>query len=309
MHIIFTADYWHPHLPDGAYEAEAGAAKSIYLDYVLIDAEALMEQQQALRAVRKVRPVSPEATAIYRGWMLKPHLYAAFYTALAEKGLRLINTPAAYTHCHYLPEYYHLIEDWTPRTTWIRTGPEVDIDQVMNVLRPFGDRPVIVKDFVKSRKHEWNEACYIPCAADKQVVERVVTRFLQLQGPDLNEGLVFREFVEFEPLTQHSKSGMPLVKEFRLFVLDGRIIFSIPYWEEGNYGHDETTFPPLESFQHLAQKIQSRFFTMDVAKKKDGSWNIIELGDGQVAGLPARADVEAFYRALATANDQGLGRE
>ena len=37
---------------------------------------------------------------------------------------------------------------------------------------------------------------------------------------------------------------------------------------------------------------------MDVAKRVDGGWMIVELGDGQVAGLPERADVGAFYRAL-----------
>ena len=89
-----------------------------------------------------------------------------------------------------------------------------------------------------------------------------------------------------------------LIKEFRLFVLDGQIIFSTPYWEEGDYGNDQRAFPPIETFSSVAQKIQSRFFTIDVARKRDGTWNIIELGDGQVAGLPARADMEAFYQAL-----------
>jgi hypothetical protein len=38
---------------------------------------------------------------------------------------------------------------------------------------------------------------------------------------------------------------------------------------------------------------------MDVAKRRGGDWLVIELGDGQVAGMPERADVEAFYRGLA----------
>ena len=88
-------------------------------------------------------------------------------------------------------------------------------------------------------------------------------------------------------------------REFRLFVLDGQVIFSTPYWEEGDYGDDNNAFPAPDLFRQVAQKIQSRFFTMDVAQKRDGAWTIVELGDGQAAGLPARADVEAFYQALA----------
>jgi hypothetical protein len=298
MRIIFCADYWNPLAVDHAYQAEANAAESLHLNSSLIHIETLVDQRDAVRAVRRVEPASTEELAIYRGWMLTPHTYAQLFTALAEKGLSLINTPAAYTHCHYLPESYHLIEGLTPRSTWIRTGPDVSIDEVMRVLHAFGDKPVIVKDFVKSRKHEWNEACYIPCASDRQAVERVVRRFFQLQGEDLNEGLVFREWIEFEPLASHTKSGMPLLKEFRLFVLDRQIISSAPYWEEGEYGDDTERLLPIETFRHVAQKIQSRFFTMDVARKRDGTWSIVELGDGQVAGLPARADVQAFYQAL-----------
>jgi hypothetical protein len=39
---------------------------------------------------------------------------------------------------------------------------------------------------------------------------------------------------------------------------------------------------------------------MDIAKRRDGDWLIVELGDAQVAGLPAHADVDAFYEALKT---------
>ena len=33
--------------------------------------------------------------------------------------------------------------------------------------------------------------------------------------------------------------------------------------------------------------------------RKDSSWMVVELGDGQVAGLPERAEMGAFYEALA----------
>ena len=299
MRIIFCSDYWNPRSVDPAYAAEAKAVEELRIPYSLIDFETLVEQRNAARAVRRVEQAAFTETAIYRGWMLRPEMYAHLYAALAEKGLALINTPAAYLHCHYLPESYHLLKGLTPASTWIKTTGDVSIDELMKALQPFVDRPVIVKDFVKSRKHEWHEACYIPRASDREAVERVVGRFLELQGEDLNEGLVFREFVEFEPLTSHSVSGMPLTKEFRLFVLDGQIIFTVPYWEEGDYGNEGEHALPIDTFSSIAGRIQSRLFSMDVARKRDGTWNIVELGDGQVTGLPTRADVEAFYRRLA----------
>lgn len=297
MRIIYCADPWDKRRPDPAYEAEVIAAKEVGLEHSVIDFDAVVMQQNMAKAIRWVEP-SPEPTlAIYRGWMLRPEAYQQLYSMLASKQIYLINTPDAYRHCHYLPESYAVIEGQTPVSIWLKTGTDVSIDAIMELLKPFGNKSLIVKDFVKSRKHEWFEACYIPSASDKQAVERIVQRFIELQGEDLNEGLVFREFVNFEQLTTHSKSGMPLTKEFRLFFLDGKPVLFSEYWEEGIYGDVR---PPTKLFNAIAQKVQSRFFTMDVAQQRDGNWMIIELGDGQVAGLPNRANVTAFYQSLAS---------
>jgi hypothetical protein len=171
----------------------------------------------------------------------------------------------------------------------------------MEKLKIFGSQPVILKDFVKSEKHHWKEACFIPNSSDRDHVERIVSRFLELRGNDLEGGLVFRQFVNFKALTTHSKSGMPLTKEFRLFVLNGQIIHWFNYWEEGNYGD---LVPPLEQFANLAKTAQSRFFTMDIAQAENDEWLVVELGDGQVAGLPENTSVESFYKSLS----EGLSR-
>jgi hypothetical protein len=248
-----------------------------------------------MRAVRRLPPQPDPGLGVYRGWMLTPDQYRLLYEALGAKGLRLLNDPAAYQHCHYLPESYSVIEPYTPRSVWMKTKGDVSPDEIMDLLRPFGSAPVVVKDYVKSRKHEWAEACFIPSASDRATVERVVRRFLELQGDDLSGGLVFREFIEFEPLGRHPKSGMPLTKEFRLFFLDGQPIYWTPYWDEGDYAG---LTPPVEQFAAVAGGVRSRFFTMDVAQRRGGDWMIVELGDAQVAGLPDHADVEGFYKAL-----------
>jgi hypothetical protein len=98
------------------------------------------------------------------------------------------------------------------------------------------------------------------------------------------------------PLATHSRSGMPLTREYRIFWLDGEPLLTVPYWEEGDYSGSE---PPLATFRPVAADIPSRFVTMDVAQRaEDGVWQIVELGDGQVAGMPERADVLQFYEAL-----------
>ena len=295
MRLIYCSEPFSPTRVDAAYEREARAASDAGLRYELVDFEALVDDHKPVAAVRKVQVTSVPELAVYRGWMLTPETYSQLYEALYEKGLRLINTPAAYKHCHYFPEAYPIIKEHTPASVSTPVGEGFGIDRVMRLLTPFGDGPLILKDYVKSRKHEWEQACYIPSASDREAVERVVNRFLELQGGELNVGLVFREYVEFQPLASHSRSGMPLTKEFRLFFLDGGLLHTMEYWEEGDYGG---VSPPTSLFGYVAREVRSRFFTMDIAQRTDGEWMIVELGDAQVAGLPDNADINQFYLAL-----------
>jgi hypothetical protein len=123
----------------------------------------------------------------------------------------------------------------------------------------------------------------------------VVRRFIELQGNGLEGGLVFRQFVPLQSIGRHSQSGMPLTKEFRCFFLDGEVLQLSHYWAEGEYAGEA---PLIAEFQSIAATIQSRFFTMDIAQREDGTWIIVELGDGQVAGLPDASLASEFYVTL-----------
>lgn len=295
MHILFCADPLAPAQPDPAYAAEVTAADDLGIPYELVYYEAFVNEQNAERAVRRVHMRDQPEFVLYRGWMLTATQYRQLYLALAMRGVRLVNDPRAYRTVQYLPDSYPFIAHCTPRTVWLRTGGEISDDALVHLLAPFGSGPIIVKDFVKSRKHEWEEACYIPSATDHAVVTRVVHRFLELQGDDLNVGLVFREYVPLAPLGAHPQSGMPLAKEFRVFVFEGVPTYVTEYWDTGDYGGVQ---PPVAIFDDVMRSVPSRFFTMDVAERREGGWLIIELGDGQVAGLPERADVRDLFRAL-----------
>jgi ATP-grasp domain, R2K clade family 3 len=293
MLFVLCRDPLEPARPDRSFQFEVAEIERLGLAYILVDHDALVRGDDITQVIRRIPEQTETVTATYRGWMMTPHQYRQLYDALAKRNIRLINDPDQYRHCHYLPESYPIIERLTPRSVWI-TG-DLGINRIMEALAPFGDRPVMIKDFVKSRKHEWADACFIPSAPDRDAVERVVSRFLELQGDDLNEGLVFREFVEFQPVGVHPKSGMPLTEEYRIFWLDAQPIFLSPYWEAGEYAGIS---PTLELFAETAAAVKSRFFSMDVARRIDGVWSIVEVGDGQVSGLPRVEDAGPFYDAI-----------
>jgi hypothetical protein len=294
--FIFPRDPFTARQPDPVYVPEAEAASKLGIVHHLIDFEALVDEHDAVRAVRLIPEQSAPLTAIHRGWMLRAEQHADLYAALADRGVTLINSPDAYALAHELPNWYSQLADWTPRSIWLDVSDALDPAKVAEALTTLGSGPLIVKDYVKSQKHRWDEACFIPDASDLSHVERVVRRFLELQGPDLNVSLVFRQFETFEPLGVHRQSGMPLTREYRIFFLDGQPVSSTPYWEQGEY--DDAVAVPLDQIRDAVAAIDSRFFTVDVARRADGQWRIVELGDGQVAGLPERADPLTFYAAM-----------
>ncbi len=295
MEILFLSHPLDPKAVDPAFKDEFRSARSAGLRCNLLDSESFDDGEYS-RAVQRVPKTNDEHMAVYRGWMLTVDQYSALYGALLKRGVRLINSPEQYSHTHHLPESYEVIRENTPRTAWTTTGSEFDLDEIMELLEPFGDRPLIIKDYVKSQKHRWDEACFIPSAADRTAVDRVTRSFIEHQDDGLIGGLVYREYIELEPLTAHSKSGMPLTEEYRIFFFDGRILCAAEYWEEGDYN---SNLPSLDRFVAVASKVDSRLFSMDIAKQKDGNWIIMELGDGQVAGLPDRLDPNVFFGAIA----------
>ena len=302
--LIYPAEPFAGRVPDSAYSPELDEAQRAGLGTALLDFEALLEGDLT-RALRWVSRSDAPQLAVYRGWMMRPEMYADLYAGLLNRNWRLINTPEQYRHTHLLPESFGAIAEHSPHTVWIPAATQSDMDPaaVAVAMASFGTGALIVKDYVKSRKHEWDEACFIPDASDTVAAMQVIQTFLSRQGSEFQGGLVLRAFEPFAPLTTHSQSGMPLTREYRLFFADGEVLSAAEYWEEGRYEGEPL---PLEHFRRIARKIDSRFFTVDVAQRTDGVWRVMELGDGQVAGLPDRLDRPAFYAGLAkvTASDR-----
>lgn len=289
--VLFPCDPSRPRTPDGAFEREAAAARAAGLRVGVLDHDAAAAGD-AHAAVRGV-PEGP-GLVVYRGWMLRPERYALVHDALVACGAQPLTDAAAYRAAHHLPAWYPALQTITPRSVWVEG--DLAPARIVEAARAFGDAPLVVKDFVKSEKHLWKEACFVPRASDLSALLRVVTRFLEERGPDLEGGLVLREFVALELLGEHPRSRMPIAVEARVFVLDGRPVHVLPYWEGTSA---RVPSPPLDQFAQALGRVPSRFFTADVARRTDGEWIVLEVGDGQVSGLPEDADPAPLYGGLA----------
>lgn len=228
---------------------------------------------------------------IYRGWMMKPELYRSFFDKLKEKGIILINTPEEYERYHTFPGWYADFRDDTAKSVWEDQGT---VESALLLTRGL-EGPYIVKDYVKSRKHEWYDACFINDISDKVNTERIIRNFINRQDTDLVGGVVLRQFERLNPIGFHEKSGMPISEEYRVFVFAGRIMIIDDYWR----AEKELCLSDKEKqwIESAAKKVKSNFVAMDVARREDGRLIIIELGDGQVSGLQ-QIKPNDFYKAF-----------
>ena len=238
-----------------------------------------------------------EGLTIYRGWMMPAHMYELFYNLLLGKGIQLINSPKEYAKYHLLPGWYSDFEGLTPFSVWNESR---DIGAALELTEGL-EGVFVVKDYVKSRKHEWYDACFIKDISDKEDTFRVINNFINRQGSNLEGGIVLRKFESLKSMGRHKDSGMPISEEYRVFVFKGEILISDNYWsdnEEVNISEDEYIW--IES---ISGKIESNFVTIDLARKTDGKLIIMEMGDGQVSGLQ-QIDAYEFYGAF---QNQGKG--
>lgn len=271
---------------DECYTDEYAEAVNHRHGTILVD----LEELTAGRKCSSVKPSDDIVHAVYRGWMLTPEQYERLYDELVEKNIFLINTPKQYAHCHCLPNWYNDFKEVTPFSVW---SGDTAFQSLYSLLEQFGDEPIIVKDFVKSRKHEWYDACFIRSAAATRDALRVIYTFLERQADDLVGRIVLRKFEELIFRGYHPESGMKLSEEYRAFFLGGKLVRLMEYWREST-GGSGLTHSEREWLEELAERVPSNFFTIDIARKEDGSLIVMEIGDGQVSGIQDEM-VHEFY--------------
>lgn len=285
---IFCADPIDPRSVEADFADEVEPASEAGFWPVRLDHDELDRRINPDGALRKAR-FDQSGAAVYRGWMLSAAAYESLFRALAARDILLLTSPEEYAACHHTPGSYDALAEWMPKTAWL---PIDDLDNVSvrrDMLAQFGSSPVIIKDWVKSQAAGyWVEACYISNASDDDEVERVVSRFRELQGESLVGGIVFKAYVPLLPL------GLP-AHEYRAFMVKGRVVGCWPRSEAAN----QLGAPPSELLNNVAEKLPSPFASADFSRDAEGRWWLLEVGDGQVSGLPTPEAASPIFAALA----------
>lgn len=271
--FIFPRDIFNPRSVDEEFSADAKMARQAGHQIALLDHEALREGKVNTSTFL---PHVGSQNVVYRGWMLKADEYELLYSSMLAVGITMNTNPYQYQTGHHLPGWYETFLDVTPKSYfWNPTGSLSLADFCSSLPRG----AYIVKDYVKSRKNEWLTSCY---------------------APNINElPAVATEFFEQQHVIENDLVGEVVVRAFENFDKtngEARI-----WWVDNNLAlissHPDTpSLVPqipddfIETLKTLVEQLNCPFITTDVIPDDNGVWRVIEVGDGQVSGLPADAN-------------------
>jgi hypothetical protein len=274
--------------PDFLEEFEA--AKLVGFKCFLFDHDLLVDSGK-LKTTLPSNEIKDVETIILRSWMLKENEYRILCDALFFKGYSLINTTEQYIQCHHLPNYYKFIKEYTAASSWATLEQLRTYGAEGTALgrKMLGEVDVLIKDYVKSAKGEEDIFILKKELNDEEFHARV-EKFIEARGKLFDTGVVLRAFVDL-------KKYVGQTNEWRLFFLDGYLIsknFNSPQTLDVTEPADEV----IKQFAPAFKQVNSKFFTVDLAEKADGSWMILEMGDGQVSGLATHEKPVKYYNNL-----------
>lgn len=286
MQLLFPCHPWARREPDPSWIAEAEAATAAGFTCHVFDFDRLLDGriEGAFRFL-----ASGGGPLLYRGWIMKEAEYARLDAALRQRGYELITRPHQYAAACYLPNYFPKVAPIAAPAIWTTT---TDLDAAWRIACSLGRPPWIVKDYIKSAKEHWADACFIRPDADRAEFDRVCGNLLEFHGDRFEGGFVFRPFLPLR-FIEESAFGYPEHEEYRLFFWRGQLLTAHAYHRSG----PELARP--ERFAFLGGIIDSPFFTADLVALEGGPLLLLEMGDGGVCRLPPKLSPADFYRRLA----------
>lgn len=261
--VLFPHEMFAPRTVDAHFADELAACRAQGIATGLFDHDA-----PAL--------VGPPAAgdALVRSWMFSVAGYAELVSSAAARDVRLRTSAAQYARAHTLPGWYEAFAALTPATVWA-----ADVDALVAAARTLPAGPGVLKDHVKSLKHLWDTHCYVPDVHDAGAVRRVAEAFLKERGDALQGGLVLRAYEPF--------AGA----EARTWWRDGRVVLITAHPDTPDEQPDGV---PAAMAQAAVVAGGCPFVTVDFAKRTDGTWRVVEVGDGAVSDRPRSTPASLF---------------
>lgn len=275
--VLFPSEVFSIKEVDSCFESEFNAAKEngnfeiYFYDY---------EEFVSSGVLLLNRKPQEKTLTVLRGWMLKNDQYKDFHNKLLEKNIELITSPDEYSQMHLFPYIYPRIIEDTPKILSYPENVKIDLSEIKSTFKRF-----MIKDFVKSEKGT-DFPKYFDSSITENDFEHYLKMFKEYRGKLFTIGYCFKEFVDLKKYNNHTN-------EWRVFYLNGKAVSVCQNSEQENI---EAKVP--ENLVEKYKNLPSPFYTIDFAELEDGSWKILETGDGQVSGLSKNQDISSFFQKL-----------
>lgn len=214
---------------------------------------------------------------IPRGSLVVPRFRAIPFGAELEQevlsaGSKLINSYREHRAIADLYSWVHLLEGLT--------APAYSVEDLPRL--PEG--AYFVKGETNSKKADWFSSAFAPNRA----------KLIEVVGNLLKDQWIGTQKLAIRPFQQYRKigedvTGRPIFHERRAFYYRGELLSEAHYWNGDDYGRpeplDSAAYSEVQKDALLRVGHLAPLLVIDYAEYEDGSWGVVELNDGSMAGL------------------------
>lgn len=172
------------------------------------------------------------------------------------------------------------------------------VSRIKEATTELGGFPVFLRTDLTSAKHDWKHSCYVD---SPDVLLQHMLRIAEFSACASLVGLPFdtwvvRELLPTTPLFV-AFQDMPITREFRFFVRDGKVEHVQPYWPP-----DSIRNPQRENWREILKKASALssaehdllfelsckaniavpgFWSVDWLQTSSGEWVLIDMAEGE----------------------------
>lgn len=208
--------------------------------------------------------------------------YDSLHTNLQQQGIQLINSTEQHFRCSELEGWYPSLQDLTPKSMVFDQLPTAE------TISEFFDWPVFLRGNYQTSRHS-RKLSVFNSISDYEAALPALAADPILSG----QKIAIREYVRLEQVSDENPEDLPVVMELRTFWWKQNLIGAGPYWNAGGVYWNAGSAYQVEGLElnralTLANKAVERlevpFMVVDVARRVDGEWIIIECNDAQECG-------------------------
>lgn len=166
--------------------------------------------------------------------------------------------------------------------------------------------PLFIRTDHASGKHDWENSCYVSSAENLLRNIIGVVEFNEIAGfLGLNyNAIIFREYISLNAPFKAFHGNLPIAKERRYFVDNGKVICHHPYWVEDaiektikkppdwkkllrkiNQENEEEVYILTKYAEKIGEMLRG-YWSIDFAQDQGGTWYFIDAALGENSWHP-----------------------